>query len=430
MQVIAPVGGFALPVEDLSGAGGGGARGGGAAAGRGGGGAPVRPGARGRSCGRGCCGWAAEEHVLLLSHAPHRQRRVVHGGARSASCAALYGAYREGAESPLPELAVQYADYAVWQREQLEGEVLERQLGYWTERLAGAPELLELPTDRPRPAVQTYRGAQRAGRAPGRAAGAPARRWRGGEGVTLFMVLLAAFQVLLSRYSGQEDVVVGSPIAGRTRRGGGGADRLLRQHAGAADRPVGGPELPGAAGAGAGGDAGGVRSTRTCRSRSWWRSWQPERSLSHSPLFQVMFALQSATGAEAAFPGLRLEGAAAEAESAKFDLTLALAATPQGLVGELNYSTDLFERGTVQRMVGHLERVLEQVARGRGRFASPGWSCWARRSGAQVLEEWNRTDGRVPRGPLPPPAVRGAGGAHAGGGGGGLRGGVADAMGS
>ena len=129
---------------------------------------------------------------------------------------ALYAAYREGGESPLPELAVQYADYAVWQREQLEGEVLDRQLSYWTERLAGVPELLELPTDHPRPAVRTYRGAAVAVafsaellerlQALGRS-----------EGATLYMTVLGAFQVLLSKYSGGEDIVVGSPIAGRTR---------------------------------------------------------------------------------------------------------------------------------------------------------------------------------------------------------------------
>ena len=170
---------------------------------------------------------------------------------------ALYAAYREGRESPLPELPVQYADFAVWQREQLAGEVLDRQLAYWRERLAGAPELLELPTDHPRPPVQTYRGAS----VPVRASPELLERLQAlgrSEGATLYMTLLGAFQVLLSKYGGSEDVVVGSPIAGRTRAGGGGADRLLRQHAGAAHRPLGRPGLPRGAAAGAGGDAGRV----------------------------------------------------------------------------------------------------------------------------------------------------------------------------
>ncbi|HEX6240670.1 MAG TPA: condensation domain-containing protein, partial [Polyangiales bacterium] len=157
----------------------------------------------------------AEEHVLLLS-----MHHIVSDGwsigVLDRELWALYEAYREGRESPLPELAVQYADYAVWQREHLRGERLERQLSYWRERLAGAPELLELPTDHPRPAVQTFRGAsERIAlsaellerlRALGRS-----------EGATLYMVVLAAFQVLLSKYSGSDDIVVGTPIAGRTR---------------------------------------------------------------------------------------------------------------------------------------------------------------------------------------------------------------------
>src|SRR5205085_11813555 len=129
----------------------------------------------------------------------------------------LYRAYRDGEQSPLPELDLQYADYAVWQREQLHGVALARELAYWKARLAGAPLLLRLPTDRPRPAVQTFRGARERIvwsadmlarlRAVGR-----------GEGATLFIVLLGAFQVLLGKYSGAADVVVGSPIAGRSRR--------------------------------------------------------------------------------------------------------------------------------------------------------------------------------------------------------------------
>ncbi|HEV3048877.1 MAG TPA: condensation domain-containing protein, partial [Longimicrobium sp.] len=158
----------------------------------------------------------AESHVLLLSM-HHIVSDAWSTGVFFGELWALYGAYRDGRESPLPALPVQYADYAVWQREHLRGQVLERQLSYWRERLAGAPELLELPTDRPRPAVQTFRGAQERVQLPGelleglRALG---RR----EEATLYMVLLAAFQVLLAKYSGSEDIVVGSPIAGRTRK--------------------------------------------------------------------------------------------------------------------------------------------------------------------------------------------------------------------
>ena len=166
---------------------------------------------------------------------------------------------------------MQYADYAVWQREHLRGEVLERQLAYWRERLAGAPELLELPTDHPRPPVQTFRGAherielslellerlQALGRS---------------EGATLYMVLLAAFQVLLGKYSGSEDIVVGSPIAGRTRKEVEELIGFFVNTAGAAHRPLGRPELPRGAAAGAGGRRWARTSTRRCPSRSWWPS--------------------------------------------------------------------------------------------------------------------------------------------------------------
>ncbi|HEV2733291.1 MAG TPA: amino acid adenylation domain-containing protein, partial [Longimicrobiaceae bacterium] len=152
----------------------------------------------------------AEEHVLLLSQ-HHIGSDGWSMGVLYRELSALYEAYREGRESPLAELPVQYADYAVWQREQLEGAALERQLAYWRERLAGAPELLELPTDRPRPPVQTYRGAT----VPVELSPQLLERLQAlgrSEGATLYMTLLAAFQVLLSKYSGSEDVVVGSPI--------------------------------------------------------------------------------------------------------------------------------------------------------------------------------------------------------------------------
>src|SRR4029077_8474695 len=124
--------------------------------------------------------------------------------------------FSDGCPSPFPELPLQYADFAVWQREWLQGDVLNRQLAYWKEHLAGAPVVLELPTDFPRPAVQSYRGARQELRLD-RSLTEDLQQLSHREGVTLFMTLLAAWQVLLSRYSGQEDVVVGAPIAGRVR---------------------------------------------------------------------------------------------------------------------------------------------------------------------------------------------------------------------
>src|SRR5688500_18730485 len=285
-----------------------------------------------------------EDHVLLLS-----MHHVVSDGWSTGvlfrELSALYAAYREGRESPLPELAVQYADYAVWQREQLTGEALDRQLSYWRERLAGAPELLELPTDHPRPAMRTYRGAtvpvelslellerlQALGRS---------------EGATLYMTLLGAFQVLLSKYSGSEDIVVGSPIAGRTRKE---LEELIGLFVNTLVLRT---------------DLSGDPSFREVLRRArevtlgayahqevpferLVAELQPERSLSQSPVFQVMFTQQDAAGGGGALPGLKVGGVGAAMEIAKFDLSLTLVATPQGLRGGLNYNTGLFERGTV-----------------------------------------------------------------------------------
>ncbi|HYR08161.1 MAG TPA: condensation domain-containing protein, partial [Longimicrobium sp.] len=393
VQVISPFGGFALPVEDLS---------------------PLAEADReaavksraveearrlfdlaaGPLFRAALLRLGAEDHVLLLSM-HHIVSDAWSMGVLLRELSALYEAYREGRESPLPELPVQYADYAVWQREQLAGEVLDRQLAYWKERLAGAPELLELPTDRPRPAVQTYRGAtvpvefsvellerlQALGRS---------------EGATLYMTLLSTFQVLLSRYSGSEDVVVGSPIAGRTR---GEVEGLIGFFV---NTLVLRADLSG--------DPSFRETLRRVREATLGAyehqevpfeklvaELQPERSLSHSPLFQVSFTVQNAEGRGGALPGLEVSGAGAAMEIAKFDLSLTLTATPQGLRGGLNYSTDLFDRGTIERMLGHLARVLEQVAADAdvrlSRLALTGPEERAR-----VVEEWNRTERPYPRG--------------------------------
>ena len=200
----------------------------------------------------------AREHVLLLSM-HHIASDGWSTGVLFRELSALYAAYGEGRESPLPDLAVQYADYALWQREQLGGEALERELAYWKERLAGAPALLELPADHPRPAVRTPRGAREffalSGELLPRLRGAGTRR--GGHAVHGAAGRLPG---AAGKYGGSDDVVVGSPIAGRTRAGGRGADRLLRQHAGAAHRPFRRPVLPRGAAAGARGDAGRVRA--------------------------------------------------------------------------------------------------------------------------------------------------------------------------
>ncbi|MET0400432.1 MAG: amino acid adenylation domain-containing protein, partial [Longimicrobiaceae bacterium] len=391
VQVVEPFAGFALPVEDLAGLGGAERE---ARLER----RAAEEAARPFDLSAGplfravLLRLAAEEHALLLC-----MHHIVSDGWSMGvlfrELSALYAAYREGRNSPLAELAVQYADYAVWQREQLRGEALERQLGYWKERLADAPALLELPTDRPRPAVQTHRGAA----VPVELSAELLERLQAlgrSEVATLYMTLLGAFQVLLAKYAGSEDVVVGSPIAGRTR---GEVEELigffvntlvLRTHLG--------------------GDPSFRETLRRVREATLGAyahqdvpfeklvaELQPERSLSRSPLFQVMFALQDAGGGGGVLPGLRVSGVGAELESAKFDLSLTLVATAQGLRGALSYSTDLFERGTAERMLGHLERVLEQVAADADvRLSQLELLGDAERR--RVVEEWNDTAAGVP----------------------------------
>ncbi|HEX2187551.1 MAG TPA: amino acid adenylation domain-containing protein, partial [Longimicrobiaceae bacterium] len=267
-----------------------------------------------------------------------------------------YAARVAGREPVLPRLPVQYADFAVWQRAWLAGETLERQLGWWRDRLRGAPPVLELPTDRPRPPVQRFRGASHVFEVPVETAQglrALARR----EGATPFMALLAAWQLLLARWSGQDDVVVGTPIAGRNREE---TERLvgffvntLALRAELWDDPS---------------FAALVARVRETTLGAYQHQdlpferlveeLQPERSLSRTPLFQVMFAFQNAPPGELDLPGVAVEPVPFEFRSEKFDLTLTMAEHPGGLAGGLQYSTDLFDAATVERMCGHFAALL------------------------------------------------------------------------
>ncbi|HEX2091511.1 MAG TPA: amino acid adenylation domain-containing protein [Longimicrobiaceae bacterium] len=306
---------------------------------------------------------------------------------------ALYGAYREGRESPLAELGVQYADYAAWQREQLRGELPARQLAYWRERLAGAPELLELPTDYPRPAARTDHGAGVAVSLPGELLEALRALGRG-EGATLYMVLLGAVELLLARYAGSDDVVVGGAVAGRTRREVEGLIGFF------ANTLVLRTDL--------GGDPSFREVLRRVREVTLGAyehqdlpferlvaELQPERSLSLSPLFQVMFTLRERPGSRAELTGLRVEEVAVEPAAAKFDLSLAFGVDDRDFRAEAVFSTDLFEHGTVVRMLAHLEHVLEQVARDAEVHASE-LELLGGAERRQVVEGWSRTAAEHP----------------------------------
>ncbi|HST60256.1 MAG TPA: amino acid adenylation domain-containing protein, partial [Longimicrobium sp.] len=335
---------------------------------------------------------ASEEHVLLIC-----MHHVVSDGTSLGvllrELSALYAAYREGGESTLAELAVQYADFAVWQREQLQGEVLDRQLAWWKGRLGGAPTLLELPTDRPRPAVQSYRGAREPLSFPAGLLDRLQSLGRG-EGATLYMVLLGAFQVLLAKYAGTEDVVVGSPIAGRTRRE---TEELIGFFA---NTLVLRTELDG--------DPSFREVLRRVRDvtlgafehqevpfEKLVAELQPERSLSHAPIFQVMFTLQNADATGIDLPALRLEGVPAALETTRFDLGLSVITDGMDITGSMEYSTDLFDAETIRRMLGHLERVLEQVVEDADRRMS-ALALLGEAEQARVVDEWNRTAADYP----------------------------------
>ncbi|HET6977268.1 MAG TPA: amino acid adenylation domain-containing protein [Pyrinomonadaceae bacterium] len=298
------------------------------------------------------------EHVLLFT-AHHIVTDGWSTGVLVKEVVTLYSAYIQDQPSPLPELNIQYADFAHWQRNWLQGEVLNEQLAYWRERLAGAPALLELPTDRARPAVQSFHGAQHRFRVSAELTEQLQQLSRR-EGVTLFMTLLAAFQTLLWRYSGESDVVVGADVANRNRhetealigffvnmlvlrtRVGGEASfaELLQQV-----REV----------------CLGGYAHQDVPFEKLVEELQPERSLSHTPLFQVVFVLQNQPMGELTLPGLQLSGLEMENTIAKFDLTLMMEERAGQLWTTLEYNTDLFDAETIERMSQHLLALLERV---------------------------------------------------------------------
>jgi len=269
-----------------------------------------------------------------------------------------YGAALNGAAAPLADLPIQYADYAVWQRERLQGEVLADQLDYWREQLAGVPELLELPTDRPRPPVQSFRGA-RADLLLPPLVGLKALRQQ--EGVTTFMVLLAAFQILLARYTGQTDIVVGTPVAGREQVQTEGLIGFFVNTLALRTDLAGDPSVREL-----------LRRVREVALGAYARPEVPfeklieelrgERSQSHQPLVQVAFALDNMPTDSLQLTGVTLRKMNVVPETARFDLMLSVRETPKALAATLEYSTDLFDAATIKRMLGHYATLLAAVA--------------------------------------------------------------------
>jgi amino acid adenylation domain-containing protein len=298
---------------------------------------------------------ADEEHALLFT-LHHAVSDGWSTGILVREVSELYGAFSRGEASPLAELPVQYADFAAWQRAWLRDEVLEAQLDYWRTALAGAPPLLELPTDRPRPPVPSDRGASVPFALPAetmRAVQALSRR----EGATPFMTLLAAWQLLLARYSGQDDVSVGAPVAGRTRMETEGLigffvnTLVLRADLSGAPsfRQLLGRVREATLGA---------HQHQDVPFEKLVEELAPGRSMGQAPLFQVLFVLQNNARELLRLGDLAAEPMAADAESAKFDLTLSLMETEDGLAGSLGYRTELWDAVTAQRMAAHFAALV------------------------------------------------------------------------
>ncbi|MEH2261606.1 non-ribosomal peptide synthetase [Nostoc sp.] len=305
----------------------------------------------------------------------------------------LYDAFTKGQPNPLPELTIQYADFALWQRKWLTEEVQEKQLEYWKQQLAGAPPLLELPTDYPRLPIQTFSGAT--------------KRFKLEEhltsqlvtlsqksGVTLFMTLLATFAILLHRYSERDDICIGSPFANRNRQevnpliGCFVNTLVLRTQI--EDNPSFSQFL------------------QQVRSVVWdghahqdipfeqvVEALQPERSLGYNPLFQVMFVLENFSLDTLELPGISLIPEMVERGTAQFDLSLSIWETKKGLIGSWEYNSDLFEVDTIARMTGHFQTLLETIVNDPNQRVGE-LPLLTESEQHQLLVEWNNTQADYP----------------------------------
>ncbi|MBW4632891.1 MAG: amino acid adenylation domain-containing protein [Iphinoe sp. HA4291-MV1] len=333
-----------------------------------------------------------EEYVLLLvMH--HISSDGWSLGILYRELAGFYEAFSTGSPLPFPELPIQYADFAAWQREWLSGEVLQTQLDYWKQHLAGAPPLLELPTDRPRPAVQTFQGSTQYFQL-NQEVTQKLKTLSQQSGVTLFMTLLAAFSTLLSRYSTQEDIVIGSAIANRNRSeiesligffantlvlrtdlsGNPSFNELLQRVREITLAAYDHQDLP---------------------FEKLVEELQPERTLSHAPLFQVMFVLQNALEGKLEMPGLTITPLELEEVTANFDLTLSMEETQAGLSGELVYNSDLFDATTIARMIAHFQTLLEGIIANQEQSVAQ-LPLLSTNEQHQLLFEWNNTQIEYP----------------------------------
>ncbi|WP_193196875.1 non-ribosomal peptide synthetase [Nostoc sp. MG11] len=333
------------------------------------------------------------EHVLLLTI----HHIVFDGwstGVLMRELASIYSAVCNNSSPQLPKLPIQYADFAIWQRQLWQTEILQTQLNYWKQKLKNAPTLLELPTDRPRPAVQSFRGARQYIELPIELSEALANFSRQ-ERATLFMTLFTAFVTLLYRYTGSDDIVVGTPIANRDRleiegligffvntlvlrtdlSGNPSFQQLLSRVRQVTLEAYAHPDLP---------------------FEELVKALQPQRDLSHTPLFQVLFGFQNVPASGVELTGLTVSSLPTESATAKFDLTLVMQNTATGLVGMWEYNTDLFDAGTIERMAGHFVTLLEAIVTNPQQLISQ-LPLLTEAEQRKLLVEWNDTQVEYPR---------------------------------
>ncbi|WP_193200774.1 non-ribosomal peptide synthetase, partial [Nostoc sp. MG11] len=333
------------------------------------------------------------EHILLFCM-HHIVSDAWSMGVFVQEIAAIYTAFAQGQPTPLPELPIQYVDFAVWQRQFLQGDIKDSQLAYWQQQLANAPTLLELPTDRPRPAVQSFRGMQQSFTiSPD--LNAALNHLSRKQGVTLFMTLLAAFDTLLYRYTGQADILVGSPIANRNHSEIEGLIGFFVNTLVLRTDLSGDPSFEEL-----------LTRVREMTLAAYSHQdlpfellvevLQPERNLSHTPLFQVAFVLQNAPMPQIELPELTLSSLITDNQTAKFDLTLTLETIGDELVGSWEYNCDLFVEATITRMTGHFQTLLAGIVADPEQPISQ-LPLLTTSEQQQLLWEWNDTQTEYPQ---------------------------------
>ncbi|MBS3026577.1 MAG: amino acid adenylation domain-containing protein [Dolichospermum sp. DET50] len=331
-------------------------------------------------------------HILLITF----HHIIIDGwsmGVFHSELSTLYQDFNNGKSSSLPPLAIQYADFAQWQRNWLQGAVLESQLSYWQEQLGGILPVLQLATDYPRPPIQTYSGASVSVEiSPVLTNQLKALSQQ--EGVTLFMTLLAAFQILLYRYTGQEDIIVGTAIANRNRQE---IESLIgffvntlalrinfSNHPSFQELLIKVKEI-----------CLDAYSHQDIPFEKLVEELQPERNFSHNPIFQVMFVLQNTPQETIKIPDLTIESINLNNQTSKFDLTLSLTETTNGLIGTWEYNTDLFADATINRISGHFQQLLTGIV-ANPEISITNLSILTTRERHQLLIEWNQTQANYP----------------------------------